>query len=514
MSRTTQGVKNVSVTLFFYVISMFLSFFSRKIFIDHLGADFMGLSTTVINVLGFLNLAELGVTSAIATALYKPIFDNNKKNINDIVSIFNYLYHIIGYVILIAGLILLFFLPTFFKNAQGVGTFEIYVTYIVFLGTMLVSYFISYKQLLLSADQHDYIIVTWTKTFNILKILCQIIAIKLFDFDYIIWLLLELVFGVSYGFLINTKVKKNYPWLKDNFWLGRKVLGEYREIFRKIRQIIPHRLAGFVLAQTDNIVLFAVTSSLALVTSYNNYIIIIGGVVMIFTVSSNGLYASVGNLVAQGDSQAIQKLFNELFALYFFIGGILVIAILFLVDPFITLWLGTEFILDPLVFYLILFNTVIAIFRLPIELFLNGYILYKDTWAPITEAILHLSVSIVLGIKLGLLGVVLGTTLSLLVIVCIWRPVFLYRDGFKTSVYPFFCRVFVYIGCIAFTFSIAWLVWYSSLIVDNSNYWNFFQNATILLIVIGVVQGTLMYIVSTGMRCFFIRLLSCIKCMK
>ena len=111
MSRTTQGVKNVSVTLFFYVISMFLSFFSRKIFIDHLGADFMGLSTTVINVLGFLNLAELGVTSAIATALYKPIFDNNKKNINDIVSIFNYLYHIIGYVILIAGLILLFFLP-------------------------------------------------------------------------------------------------------------------------------------------------------------------------------------------------------------------------------------------------------------------------------------------------------------------------------------------------------------------------------------------------------------------
>lgn len=76
-------------------------------------------------------------------------------------------------------------------------------------------------------------------------------------------------------------------------------MGEYREIFRKIRQIIPHRLAGFVLAQTDNIVLFAVTSSLALVTSYNNYIIIIGGVVMIFTVSSNGLYASVGNLVAQ-----------------------------------------------------------------------------------------------------------------------------------------------------------------------------------------------------------------------
>lgn len=97
----------------------------------------------------------------------------------------------------------------------------------------------------------------------------------------------------------------------------------------------------------------------------------------------------LANLVAQGDSQAIQKLFNELFALYFFIGGILVIAILFLVDPFITLWLGTEFILDPLVFYLILFNTVIAIFRLPIELFLNGYILYKDTWAPITEAILN-----------------------------------------------------------------------------------------------------------------------------
>lgn len=514
MSRTSQGLKNVTITLIFYVLSMFLSFFSRKIFIDSFGADLMGLSTTIINMLGFLNLAELGVTSAIATALYKPLYFNDRSSINDIISIFNYLYHIIGIVILVLGIGLLFFIPVFFDKVQGVNIIEIYITYVVFFCTLLVSYFISYKQLLLTADQRDYVIVSLTKTCNILKIICQIIVIKFFALGYMAWLALEVIGGIGYGLLINRKVRKSYPWLNDSFETGRKVCGNYREIFKKIRQIIPHRLAGFVLAQTDNIVLFAVTSSLALVTSYNNYIILIGSAVMVLTVSSNGVYASVGNLVAQGDSKAIKKLFDELFALYYFLGGILVIALSLLAEPFIKLWLGEEFVLDPLVFYFILFNTSVAIFRLPVELFLNGYMLYKDVWAPVSEAIINLSVSIVLGIKMGLLGVVLGTTLSLVTIVCIWRPIFLYKEGFKASVYPFFLKAFVYIGCIFCTFYISWLIKQSFIIVENSNYLSFIHNTIILLIVIIVIQGILMYCVSSGMRNFLVRLLRIVKIVK
>ena len=64
-SRTSKSIKNSSVALVFYFINLILQFFSRKIFLDYLGAEVLGLNTTATNLLQFLNLAELGVGAAI-----------------------------------------------------------------------------------------------------------------------------------------------------------------------------------------------------------------------------------------------------------------------------------------------------------------------------------------------------------------------------------------------------------------------------------------------------------------
>lgn len=73
-SRTAKSIKNAKVALIFYFINLVLQFFSRKVFLDYLGAEVLGLNTTAQNLLGFLNLAELGIGSAISYALYKPLF--------------------------------------------------------------------------------------------------------------------------------------------------------------------------------------------------------------------------------------------------------------------------------------------------------------------------------------------------------------------------------------------------------------------------------------------------------
>lgn len=108
-SRTAKSVKNAKVALFFYFINLVLQFFSRKIFLEYLGAEVLGLNTTVQNLLGFLNLAELGIGGAVAYNLYKPLFEKNKQAINEIVSVQGWLYRQVAYVVIIGACILMCF---------------------------------------------------------------------------------------------------------------------------------------------------------------------------------------------------------------------------------------------------------------------------------------------------------------------------------------------------------------------------------------------------------------------
>lgn len=91
-SRLHKSYLNARVNVFFYLVTLFISFFSRKIFLEKLGADFVGLTSTMQNLLGFLNLAELGIGASIGYVLYKPIFDGNRDRIKEIVSVLAYLY--------------------------------------------------------------------------------------------------------------------------------------------------------------------------------------------------------------------------------------------------------------------------------------------------------------------------------------------------------------------------------------------------------------------------------------
>ena len=141
-SRLHKSYLNARVNVFFYLVTLFISFFSRKIFLEKLGADFVGLTSTMQNLLGFLNLAELGIGASIGYVLYKPIFDGNRDRIKEIVSVLAYLYRNVGLLILGAGLLLACFLPYIFADA-GIRLGVIYFAYFAFLTSALISYFVN-----------------------------------------------------------------------------------------------------------------------------------------------------------------------------------------------------------------------------------------------------------------------------------------------------------------------------------------------------------------------------------
>lgn len=117
VSRTARVIQNAKVALFFYCINLILQFFSRKIFLDYLGAELLGLNTTAQNLLQFLNIAESGIGAAVAFTLYKPISQGNRDEINKILSVQGWFYRCVGFVVLLGSAILMLFFPWIFAKS-------------------------------------------------------------------------------------------------------------------------------------------------------------------------------------------------------------------------------------------------------------------------------------------------------------------------------------------------------------------------------------------------------------
>ena len=148
-SRTAQSILNSIVALTMYFVNLVLQFYSRKIFLEYLGAEILGLNSTAYNLLQFLNLAELGIGSAIGYTLYKPIYENDRETIINIVSLQGRFYKKIACIIIFGAVILSFFFPVIFKKME-LPLWYAYASFGVLLFSSLLGYFVNYKQILLA----------------------------------------------------------------------------------------------------------------------------------------------------------------------------------------------------------------------------------------------------------------------------------------------------------------------------------------------------------------------------
>lgn len=435
MSRIKKTLLNARVNLLYYVLMIIVSFFSRKIFLDLLTADFVGLTSTLQSILGFLNLAELGIGVAIGQVLYKPLFDDDREKINEILSLYGYLYRKIGLFILIIGVVFSFFLPLVFeKTIFDLGV--IYFAYYAFLGSSLLSYFFNFQQTLLQADQKGYLVQKYFQAFVILKLVSQM-AMVYYTQNYYLWILIEFLGGISYTVILKWRMAREYSWMNITVKDGKKLLKKYGDIITKIKQLFVHKLSLFALTSASPLIIYAIVS-LKYVAYYQNYMLIFGKLTGLLATVLGSSWAGVGNLVAEGNDKNIQKVFWELNALRFWVAGFLFISLYYLTDSFIVLWIGSEYILSKEILIMMLIHLFLMQVRGPIDNFIYAYGLFSDIWAPAVEGVINITVAIVAGKYFGIAGIVAGTVVSMLIIVFGWKPYFLFKKGFKISVLTYF----------------------------------------------------------------------------
>ena len=250
-NRTKKSILNAEVEISFYFLTLLVTFFSRKIFLDNLGADFIGLIGTLLSILGFLNLSELGIGLSVSYFLFKPLADKDKEKITEILSLLGFLYKRIGqFILLIGGLVSLCFPFIFGNSAMPLSV--VYFAFFSFLGSSAIGYFINYRRILLDADQKIYLVSIYGKSFDILKSVIQI-GLAIYYKNLYLWVAIEFIASLIQCAVLNWKINKEYPWLKTDKHKGASILKDYPEVLTKTKQIVIHQMKDFLLTKSDEI---------------------------------------------------------------------------------------------------------------------------------------------------------------------------------------------------------------------------------------------------------------------
>lgn len=502
--RTKKSIRNSIIAVSMQVISLLIGFWSRRIFLNHLGTEVLGLNTTATSLLNFLNLAELGIGSAIAVTLYKPIFDDEKQSIKEIVALQGWLYRIIALIVIGGSVILSFFFPMIFSKTP-LPLWYAYASFGVLLYSNLLGYFFNYKQILLDAYQLNYKIQLSVKLISIFKLVIQAFAIKYLDNGYVWWLILEAVFATITAIVLSRTVNKTFPYIQESVPNPANLRHKYPSVVTKVKQLFFHKIAGFVIDQATPLIIYAF-ASLTLVAKYGNYLILTNNLTALLGALFMGLTASVGNMVAERDDKLTMKVFRELFSSRFWMTAVCCICLWFLADPFLTLWIGPGYLLDRSTLALIVIIFYIANTRSVVDVYLSAYGLFHDIWAPIAEAAICLGGSIILGKHFGLNGILSGLIISQLVISKIWKPIFLFRSGLKQSFWTYILMYAKHLLAGGVTFI---LIFGLKTIINfdyTSSFWTFLIYAVIVFFASAIILFAMLYICEKGMRGLVLRM--------
>ncbi len=425
-SRTANSIRNMKYAICGQVFSVILSFVSRTVFVYILGKEYLGINGLFSNILAILALAEMGIGSAIIYSLYKPLAENNEELTAGLMRLFRKIYTGIGLFILIIGCFLTPFLDFFVKERPNVPYFEL--IYVLFVVNNASGYFFSYKGMLINADQKQYITTTITQLSTLLMNVIQIICLVL-THNYILYLLIMLLSTLGRNIVISVVANRLFPFIttKKNVELP---IDEKNTIIKNVKAMMMHKIGGVIVDSTDNILLSKIVS-VAVVGLYSNYYLITHTITTLYSMLFNALVASVGNLGVTNDKETIYKNFRIIdFAgswLYYFS----FICLLNLLDPFISLWLGKDYMFGYGLTFVICINFYFTGMRNGLLTFRSALgLFWYDRYKAIAEAVVNLIVSIVLGLRFGAIGIFIGTATSTICVCLLIEPYVVYKYAF------------------------------------------------------------------------------------
>lgn len=415
--RSKKFLKNSFISVFAQGIIVLLQFLTRRVFVKYMNIELLGYESLFSNIFNLVSMAEMGIGNVIVFNLYREIAENNIDNIRKYVNIYKILYRCVACVIAILGIICIPFIP-YLINGISIERLEyIRKIYLLQLFGVVSGYFLSYLRTIFIADQKEYKCVICDLIGRIAIQVIQILVLVLTS-NFMLYLATKVIINIIINLMVCFISRKDYPYLKTKYPVSFNAIVE-ANIFKDTKDFMVHKLANIVYGGTDNIVISSLLGARA-TALFGNYYTVQNSVINMFLYKAiNPLRASIGNLIYSDKTDNEQKDLFDMFNLIgFFMADFVAVSFLVLYQPFITLWLGEDYLLP---FSFVIAQAVVVYFQINFEIiymYRSAFgEFYRDKKYMVLSAIVNLVLSFFMASKWGIIGVVGGTFLGLIIII-------------------------------------------------------------------------------------------------
>ena len=442
INKTQNAARNMFCGTVQKIVNIIMPFITRTAMIYTLGANYLGLNSLFTSILQVLNLAELGVGSAMIFSMYKPIAEDDRDTICALMRLYKIYYRVIGLVILAAGIAITPFVPMLIKKDIPNGI-NIYVLYLMNLGSTVLSYWLfAYKNCLLYAHQRNDVIDRTSTIVICVQQVLQLLILFVFK-NYYFYLIIVLGAQIAKNLINAFIVSKMYPEYIPRGTLEKE---KVRVINQRVKDLFTSKIGSVVINSADSIVISAFMGLTAL-AMYQNYYYIMNSVSTFVFVIFSACTAGIGNSLITNSLQKNYRDFKDLTFIIAWISGFCVCCFYSLYQPFMKIWVGEDMmygmdvvVLFCIYFYLYILSGVFSTYKDAAGIW------HEDRFRAIIGAAVNLVINIAFVRKFGIYAILMSTILSYIVVNIPWLIYNLFHVLFKLSPQKYVFRTVVYVG--------------------------------------------------------------------
>ena len=437
LNRINKSKLNAITTLWTSMFMGVASFVERTVFNHCFITDYLGLYSFYQSVLGMISVIELGIGAAITYALYAPIEYKEYDQIAAIMRLFKHVYWLIGTIIFIVGLSIMPFLGNFVHTEIPIANVRLY--FLFFLMKTVTGYFLTYKSILINANQNQYKYslvtnITWCFLY-IAEIIISLTTrsflyycIAIFSADFIRASIIYFLGGREFPELKKHKKAKLKP-------------GTHKVIIKNVSGLIFTRIGSSLVSTTDS-VLISMMVSTAFLGRYSNYQMLTSGIKRITNLIPHSIIASVGNAGVSETRRSLSKSFMTLDLASYFVYGLIAIVILNIATPIVSTFFGADRVIGTSSVVLLCISFYLSCQREMLLTFKSSLGLYwADRKRPFIEGLVNLITSVIFGYFLGFNGIIIGTIISQVCVNLMIEPRVIFHSGLYTSSFGYYLNV-------------------------------------------------------------------------